>query len=59
MNPAILEALGFHDEVELVKEKKCPICKVKIVMSDFKDDLSLKEYKISGLCQKCQNKIFK
>lgn len=24
----------------------------------FRDSLSLREYKISGLCQKCQNKIF-
>jgi len=25
----------------------------------FRDDLSRREYTISGLCQKCQDKIFK
>ena len=26
--------------------------------TEFKDELSRKEYSISGLCQKCQNKVF-
>lgn len=26
--------------------------------TEFDDDLSRKEYTISGLCQKCQNKVF-
>ena len=25
---------------------------------EFKDELSRKEYSISGLCQSCQNKVF-
>lgn len=37
----------------------CAICSKEIKMLDFKDDLSIKEYKISGLCQKCQDNIFK
>jgi len=27
-------------------------------MEDFKDQLSIKEYSISGLCQKCQDDTF-
>jgi len=27
-------------------------------IGEFKDDLSLTEYRISGLCQKCQDEIF-
>jgi hypothetical protein len=26
--------------------------------TEFEDDLSRKEYTISGLCQKCQNSVF-
>ena len=29
-----------------------------IVEADFKDDISIKEYAISGLCQKCQDEIY-
>ena len=36
------------------KEKGiCVFCHKKINMKDFRDELSIKEYKISGLCQKC------
>ena len=28
------------------------------VFSDFKDECSIKEYNLSGMCQKCQDHIF-
>ena len=41
------------------KEKMiCVFCGTKIEMGDFKDQLSIKEYGISGLCQKCQDDTF-
>jgi len=41
------------------KEKGvCVTCGAKIEMEDFKDQLSIKEYGISGLCQKCQDDTF-
>lgn len=48
----------FPDMRESVKQDKCPICSKKICESDFDDELSRKEYSISGMCQKCQNDIF-
>ena len=36
--------------------KKCVTCGKKI--TKFKDDLSVKEYDISGMCQKCQDEMF-
>jgi hypothetical protein len=34
-------------------------CKTDIITEDsFRDDLSIKEYKISGMCQKCQDDFF-
>ena len=35
---------------------KCPTCKGEI--GDFKDELSKREFGISGMCQKCQDSIF-
>ena len=29
-----------------------------INMNNFRNEISKKEYKISGLCQECQDKIF-
>ena len=40
------------------EKRVCVICHKEIRMEDFKDALSLKEYGISGLCQKCQDEIF-
>jgi len=37
----------------------CPLCgRVIANMRDFKDDLSYKEFKISGMCQECQDSVF-
>lgn len=58
MNKKIMEACGFSKEVKLVENLKCPICQASIHMEDFKDPLSIREYQISGMCQKCQDKIF-
>ena len=41
------------------KEKMiCVFCGEEIKIEDFKDQLSIKEYGISGLCQKCQDETF-
>jgi hypothetical protein len=36
----------------------CPWCKKEINMDEFKDQLSIKEFYISGLCQECQDEFF-
>ncbi len=40
----------------------CPNCEKNMQLEEnlnFKDELSQKEFKISGLCQKCQDETFK
>ena len=59
MNENILIQCGFEKEVELVRNGICPFCKTNIDKLSFKDKLSLKEYFISGLCQNCQDEVFK
>lgn len=58
MNKRILQQAGFGEEVKAVERKECPICGIKIDMVAFRDELSVKEYEISGICQKCQDEIF-
>jgi len=54
----ILKQAGFGKAVDLVEKGLCPICEKPVNEKDFKDELSRKEFDISGLCQPCQNKIF-
>ena len=46
---------------QLIKEAKekgvCSVCGA--VADKFDNDLSYEEYTMSGLCQECQNKLFK
>lgn len=58
MIAAIMCAMGFHKEVEKVLTGWCPFCNVKVTVADLRDDLSVREFHISGLCQKCQDDIF-
>ena len=46
----------FPGTAEAINQNKCPICRQPI--GAFKDELSKKEYLISGMCQTCQDKVF-
>ena len=52
-----LQNLGFN-RVEAIKNEKCAFCGNSVDVNAFRDILSKKEYSISGLCQKCQDKVF-
>ena len=41
----------------LVSEEGCNTCPSEYPL-EFRDMPSYKEYKISGICQKCQDKVF-
>ena len=43
---------------DLVKSGRCTDCATEIKEDNFRDELSKKEYSISGLCQKCQDEVF-
>lgn len=55
MNEKIVETV-FPGTIEKIENKLCPICGKKI--ERFRDQKSIKEYEISGMCQKCQDEIF-
>jgi len=37
---------------------RCATCSKDIMNEKFKNELSKKEFKISGMCQKCQDSVF-
>lgn len=58
MNKDIMNQAGFGEHVKKVEAGKCPTCGKLIDRTTFKDDLSLKEFGISGMCQVCQDDFF-
>jgi len=58
MNNEMMKNLGFKKEVEAVESSFCPFCKKPVTMEEFKDEMSKSEFRISGLCQKCQDEMF-
>lgn len=58
MNKKIMEAFGLGDKAKAVEEGLCPSCGNHVNFEDFRDDLSRREFDISGLCQKCQDEFY-
>jgi hypothetical protein len=56
MNKQLMRELGFGKAVDMVESGKCPTCGDTLVA--FRDVISEKEYKISGMCQNCQDSVF-
>ena len=55
----IMQELGFGKQIEDVEAGLCPFCQKPVKVDDFTDEISLKEFGISGICQTCQNETFK
>ena len=53
---ALLSSITGRNRVDTIKAKSCVFCgDVKI---EFRDEISEKEYTISGMCQECQDSVF-
>ena len=39
MNNKIMSAMGFDEEIKVVKEGKCPFCKIIIDTTTFQDEM--------------------
>jgi hypothetical protein len=58
MNKTIMKKMGFGREVALKENGLCPFCRCSVDTQTFRDELNIKEFAISGLCQDCQDKTF-
>ena len=54
---AFLSAV-FPDFTSRIDAGRCPLCTQEVNTSDFRDNLSLTEFRISGMCQGCQDAFF-
>lgn len=57
MKKEIMQRL-FPVEVARFYAGLCPSCAKPTRPEEFLDARSLKEYRISGLCEKCQDRVF-
>ena len=49
----------FPEKKERAKSHRCTECNKSIKSTDdFRDELSIKEFAISGMCQRCQDRTF-
>lgn len=58
-NPEIdnfLTSITGISRQDAAEKKVCTTCRKSI--TSFKDELSKKEYQISGMCQQCQDSVF-
>jgi hypothetical protein len=53
-----LKILGFDKEVGKVEQGLCPFCDQPVSEKDFRDEISRREYELSGMCQNCQDQTF-
>ena len=53
-----ITAITGVDRREAVASKRCATCGNAVLLTSFKDELSLKEFHISGMCQYCQDDFF-
>lgn len=47
-----------NDIANAAATSTCCNCKCEVRLKEFRDELSLKEYSISRLCQECQDEVF-
>ena len=58
MDSALSSIFGV-DRVQTISKGECISCDATgLIASSFSDDLSRKEYSISGMCQSCQDDLF-
>ena len=57
MNKSIMDVL-FPGAFEKAAKGICPSCNKEVSEKDFRNKISKREFKISGLCQECQDLSF-
>lgn len=58
MNKNIMKTLGLGEMIDVITRGVCPLCGKKVIVDEFRDYISKREFKISGMCQSCQDKVF-
>lgn len=59
LNVKLLKGLGLTKEAEMVENGKCPDCGEDVKIENFKDLRKRDDFSVTGLCEKCQDKLKK
>lgn len=51
-----MKYMGFGDMLKRKEQGICATCGKQV--GEFRDELSRREFKISGMCQECQDEVF-
>ena len=54
----MITTLTGKDRVGTITEGHCMTCRNEFVSENFRDEISEKEYRISGMCQECQDSFW-
>ena len=54
----LFKTLYGVDRKTSIVNRMCVSCDAKVSKEGFRDEVSLREFHISGLCQVCQDKVF-
>jgi hypothetical protein len=55
---SFLKVLGFRRKATMVKGYRCPLCWERVDKEEFRNEVFIKEFESSGLCQGCQDRVF-
>ncbi len=55
---SFLRELGFWQEVAIVEDCRCPSCAERVDEDEFRNEVFMREFESSGLCQECQDTVF-
>lgn len=55
---SFITSIMGKDRVQTILAGDCMTCNNEFVAENFRDELSEKEYSISGMCQECQDNVF-
>ena len=55
---SFITSIMGKDRVQTILAGDCMTCNNERIDENFRDELSEKEYSISGMCQECQDNVF-
>jgi len=53
-----LKASRFRHAVAKVRDCRCPLCSERVDEKEFRNEVFMKEFKTTGLCQGCMDTVF-
>jgi hypothetical protein len=53
-----LKELKIGQKIAMFKDYRCSLCSLRVDIEEFRNQVFFREFRISGLCQGCQDLVF-